>query len=61
MDNFEYVDMEKIELNIDDNERPDEKSLDIPDSIMDQIRLVSTYKGIHIPSMIFDSTGTKKS
>ena len=61
MDNFEYVDMEKIELNIDDNERPDEKALDIPDSIMDQIRLVSTYKGIHIPSMIFDSTGTKKS
>lgn len=27
---------------------------------MDQIRLVSTYKGIQVPSMIFDSTGTKK-
>ncbi len=27
---------------------------------MDQIRLVSTYKGVHVPSMIFDSTGTKK-
>ena len=27
---------------------------------MDQIRLVSTYKGVHVPSMMFDSTGTKK-
>ena len=27
---------------------------------MDQIRLVSTYKGVHAPSMIYDSTGTKK-
>ncbi len=30
------------------------------ENIMDQIRLVSTYKGIPVPSMIFDSTGTKK-
>ena len=34
--------------------------LDIPENIMDQIRLVSTYKGVHVPSMMFDSTGTKK-
>ena len=27
---------------------------------MDQIRLVSTYKGVKVPSMVFDSTGTKK-
>ena len=27
---------------------------------MDQIRLVSTYKGVQVPSMLFDSTGTKK-
>ncbi|MFW5631608.1 MAG: AAA family ATPase [Acetivibrio ethanolgignens] len=27
---------------------------------MDQIRLVSTYKGVHVPGMIFDSIGTKK-
>ncbi len=61
MDNFEYVDMDKIELKTgDENEKPDEKVLDIPDNIMDQIRLVSTYKGVHVPSMIFDSTGTKK-
>ena len=61
MDNFEYVDMNKIQLSAGEGEdKPDEKVLDIPDKIMDQIRLVSTYKGIHVPSMIFDSTGTKK-
>ena len=27
---------------------------------MEQIRLVSTYKGVKVPSLIFDSTGTKK-
>jgi len=61
MDNFEYVDMDKIQLKTGEgDERPDEKVLDIPENIMDQIRLVSTYKGVHVPSMIFDSTGTKK-
>ncbi len=61
MDNFEYVDMDKIQVRTgDDSERPDEKVLDIPDQIMDQIRLVSTYKGVPVPSMMFDSTGTKK-
>ncbi|MBS4901640.1 MAG: ATP-binding protein [Coprobacillus sp.] len=60
MDDFEYVDMDKIQIRTDGEKKPDEKVLDIPINIMDQIRLVSTYKGIHVPSMIFDSTGTKK-
>lgn len=61
MDDFEYVDADKIPVKADDDEeRPEEKALDIPENIMDQIRLVSTYKGVHVPSMLFDSTGTKK-
>lgn len=61
MDNFEYVDMDQIKIKIDDEgEKPEEKILDLPETIMDQIRLISTYKGVHVPSMIFDSTGTKK-
>ena len=61
MDNFEYVDMDQIQIKTGgDDEKPDEKVLDIPENIMDQIRLVSTYKGVHVPSMMFDSTGTKK-
>ncbi len=61
MDNFEYVGMDQIKLKVNDEGRkPEEGVLDIPEMIMDQIRLVSTYKGVHVPSMLFDSTGTKK-
>lgn len=61
MDNFEYVDMDQIKVEFEDgNEKPDEKVLELSEMVMDQIRLVSTYKGVPVPSMIFDSTGTKK-
>lgn len=61
LDNFEYVDMKKIKLKTDgEEEKPEEKVLELPEGIMDQIRLVSTYKGVQVPSMLFDSTGTKK-
>lgn len=61
LDDFQYVDIDKIQLKIDKHgEKPDEKALDFPESLMEQLRLVSTYKGVHVPSMIFDSTGTKK-
>ena len=61
LDDFEYVDMDKIRVKTGEgDEKPEERVLDLPESIMDQIRLVSTYKGIHVPSMLFDSTGTKK-
>lgn len=61
MENFEYVDMDNIKLDVERSEgKPEEKVLDIPDKIMDQIRLVSTYKGVQVPSLLFDSTGTKK-
>lgn len=61
MDNFEYVDMDKIRVKMDsDEEKPEEKALDIPEQIMDQIRLVSVYRGVAVPSVLFDSTGTKK-
>lgn len=61
MDNFEYVDIGKIQQKLREEEsKPDEKVLDLPEKIMDHIRLFSTYKGYHVPSIIFDSTGTKK-
>ncbi|WP_026513952.1 AAA family ATPase [Butyrivibrio sp. LB2008] len=61
MDNFEYVEMSNIKFNGGDvGEKPEEDVLDLPEKIMDQIRLVSTYKGVPVPSMLFDSTGTKK-
>lgn len=61
LDDFEYVDMDKIRVKTGEgDEKPEERVLDLPESIMDQIRLVSTYKGVNVPSMLFDSTGTKK-
>lgn len=61
MDNFEYRDIDKLKLEIGfKNEKPEEKVLDIPEQFIDQMRLTSIYKGIPVPSIIFDSTGTKK-
>lgn len=59
MDNFEYMDLDRLPVKI-RNEKAEEKALDIPEQLMDQIRLVSVYKGVPVPSIIFDSTGTKK-
>ena len=58
MDNFEYVEQEKILFN--GIRKPNEQVLDLPEKLMDQIRLVSTYKGKRVSSMLFESTGTKK-
>ena len=61
LDNFEYVDLDKIKVKAGEgDDKPEEDVLDLPERLIDQIRLVSTYKGVHVPSMIFDSTGTKK-
>ncbi len=61
MDDFECVDVDQLHIKIDPNEeKPEEKALDIPERILDQMRLVSVYKGVPVPSVLFDSTGTKK-
>jgi len=58
LDNYEYVTPDKIEIK--KATSPEEKALDIPSKLVDQLSLVSTYKGVRVPSIIFDSTGTKK-
>ena len=61
LDNFEYVEMDNIETEFEgSNDKPEEDVLDVFENLMDQIRLVSTYKGVRVPSLLFDSTGTKK-
>jgi hypothetical protein len=62
MENFQYIEDSVLNIQLVDQagEKAEEKALDIPDRIMDQIRLTSVYKGISVPSMLFDSTGTKK-
>lgn len=60
LDNYEYVDAEQIEFHIGEENKPEEKVLEIKKELIDKIRLVSTYKGHSVPSLLFDSTGTKK-
>ena len=61
LDNFEYVEMNGIKIKgADLDEQAEEQVLNLPENFMEQIRLVSTYKGVQVPSMLFDSTGTKK-
>lgn len=61
MDDFAYMPLDKMQLEAGlKGKKPEEKVLDIPEQLIDQIRLVSIYKGIAVPSILFDSTGTKK-
>ena len=60
MDDFKYETIDNLPVELKQGDKPEEKALDIPKQVMDQIRLTSVYKGISVPSVIFDSTGTKK-
>jgi len=63
LENFEYLNLDELGLNISkigEGEKADEKALDIPEYLLDQMRFASTYKEQRVPSFIFDSTGTKK-
>lgn len=56
LDDYRYVENVKFEI---DGEEADEKILK-NQNFMEQIRLVSFYKGKPVPSIIFDSLGTRK-
>ena len=56
LEDFRYDENVKFEI---DGKEADEKVLK-NQNLMDQIRLVSVYKGRSVPSIIFDSLGTRK-
>ena len=60
LEDYKYSDINDLKISIKNNDRPSERALNIPDRIIDQIRLTSVYKGMPVPSMAFDSSGTKK-
>lgn len=64
LENIQYLDDEQIKLNNIEfgnlEAEIQEQALDVKQLIMDSIKLVSVYKGVAVPSMFFDSTGTKK-
>lgn len=61
MDNYFYASPDQIKLETSyEGIRPQENVLNIPELLADQIRVTSVYKGVPVPSLFFDSTGTKK-
>lgn len=56
LDDYRYDDKVQLEVN---NKEAEEKILKNQD-LMDQMRIVSVYKGKPVPSIIFDSLGTRK-
>ncbi|MCD8119361.1 MAG: ATP-binding protein [Lachnospiraceae bacterium] len=62
MDSISYVEPEDIPWKdtYENGVHSDEEVLDQPDRGFDSMRLVSVYKGVPVPSLLFDSTGTKK-
>ena len=61
MDDYKYLETSSLIIrDMNGEEKPAEEVLSVQDRIIDQFRLVSVYKGIPVPSLLFDSTGTKK-
>ena len=61
MDNFYFAEPQQIKIEqIHGDRKPQEDVLNIPDQLLEQIRLTSVYRGVSVPSLLFDSTGTKK-
>ena len=65
LDNFEYnknaLKNLKIEMNMTGDDVPNmEAALKAQKNIIDQLCLVSRHKGVDLPSVVIDSTGTKK-
>lgn len=60
LDDFGYGGVGNLKVNLNIENGAEERALHIPDQLIDQMLLVSVYKGVPVPSIIFDSTGTKK-
>lgn len=63
MDDYKYLSDDELKVRLDlpeENVKPQENALNVSAPIMEMLHLASVYKGKIVPSIIFDSTGTKK-
>ncbi|MBR1797930.1 MAG: ATP-binding protein [Clostridiales bacterium] len=61
MDDYFYASPEQLKFESSmSGMEPQENVLNIPNQLVDQIRLTSVYRGRPVPSLFYDSTGTKK-
>lgn len=62
LDDYRYLSDDEIKLDLkwDKDSKPQEAVLAVQNSLVEMMHLASVYKGVIVPSMLFDSTGTKK-
>lgn len=61
MDDYYFADDQDIKVEaVVDGMLPQEHIFGIKDQLIEQMHLTSVYKGVKVPSIIVDSTGTKK-
>lgn len=64
LDDFRYLRDDELEISFrnenGDAVRPQENAIMQSVPVMDMLHLASVYKGTFVPSMLYDSTGTKK-
>ena len=62
LEDFKYLNDDELKVSFvpDSEMKPQELVLNTPNQIVEMLHLASVYKGITVPSMLYDSTGTKK-
>ncbi len=65
MEDFRYLNDDEMRINLqsmgnEEEIKPQENALNVAAPIMEMLHLSSVYHGIPVPSVLFDSTGTKK-
>lgn len=62
LDDFRYIPDEELVIkpDVSDDMKAQEEVQNLPSMLRERLHLASTYKGITVPSLFFDSTGTKK-
>lgn len=64
LDDFKYLSDDEIKIVLNEQNvgeaKPQENALNAMVPLTEMLHLASVYKGVTVPSMLFDSTGTKK-
>lgn len=64
LDDFKYLSDDEIKIVLNEQNvgkaKPQESALNAMVPLAEMLHLASVYKGVTVPSMLFDSTGTKK-
>ena len=66
LEDFHYAGEDELKIQLSDEKhdmerKPQENSLSATAPLMEMLHLTSVYNGVKVPSILFDSTGTKKS